>query len=113
MAEVLADDESQLVGALLDIEAESMERAAAGRPWTRVDRNKVIQGAVNFFRPFPGGNGRSCATCHNPRDGFSLSPATVEARWQRLQLADAATPTRPIRCFVQSTPMTARTTSRS
>ena len=42
---------------------------------------------MNFFRPFPGGNGRSCATCHHPRDGFSLSPATVEARWQRLQRA--------------------------
>jgi cytochrome c peroxidase len=45
------------------------------------------KGAVNFFRPFPGGNGRSCATCHDPRDGFSLAPATVEARWQRLQRA--------------------------
>jgi cytochrome c peroxidase len=51
------------------------------------DKEKVILGAINFFTPFPGGNGRSCATCHNPRDGFSLSPATVEARWQRLQRA--------------------------
>jgi cytochrome c peroxidase len=46
---------------------------------------KALRGAVNFFRPFPGGNGRSCATCHVPEDGFSLSPDTVEARWQRLQ----------------------------
>ena len=53
---------------------------------------KVIQGAVNFFRPFPGGNGRSCATCHNPADGFSLSPATVEARWRRLQRARLRNP---------------------
>jgi cytochrome c peroxidase len=51
------------------------------------DRVKAIKGALNFFLPFPGGNGRSCATCHNPKDGFSLSPATVEARWQRLQRA--------------------------
>jgi len=51
------------------------------------DRAKVLRGAVNFFLPFPGGNGRSCATCHDPQDGFSLSPATVEARWQRLQRA--------------------------
>jgi cytochrome c peroxidase len=87
VAELLAEDESQLIAALADIEAEAIERGAAGRPWTPVDRNKVIQGARNFFRPFPGGNGRSCATCHNPRDGFSLSPATVEARWRRLQLA--------------------------
>ena len=40
---------------------------------------------MNFFLPFPGGNGRSCATCHVPEDGFSLSPETVQARWQRLQ----------------------------
>jgi cytochrome c peroxidase len=85
--DLLAEDEAQLTAVLLDIDAEAVGRAAAGRPWTRVDRNKVIQGARNFFRPFPGGNGRSCATCHNPRDGFSLSPATVEARWRRLQLA--------------------------
>ena len=42
---------------------------------------------MNFFRPLPGGNGRSCATCHRPQDGFSLAPATVEARWQQLQRA--------------------------
>ena len=46
---------------------------------------KLVKGALNFFLPFPGGNGRSCATCHVPDDGFSLSPTTVEARWQRLQ----------------------------
>lgn len=48
---------------------------------------KVLRGALNFFLPFPGGNGRSCATCHNPKDGFSLSPQTVKARWQKLQQA--------------------------
>lgn len=32
------------------------------------------------------GNGRSCADCHVPQDGFQLSPATVETRYQRLQL---------------------------
>jgi len=52
----------------------------------------VLKGAVNFFSPFPGGNGRSCATCHNPQDGFSLSPATVEARWQRLAQARRINP---------------------
>ena len=46
---------------------------------------KALKGAINFFLPFPGGNGRSCATCHVPEDGFALSPATVEARWQRRQ----------------------------
>jgi len=56
------------------------------------NRAKVLKGAVNFFLPFPGGNGRSCATCHDPRDGFSLSPATVEARWQRLERARKTNP---------------------
>ncbi|HEX2443901.1 MAG TPA: hypothetical protein VHJ77_08145 [Vicinamibacterales bacterium] len=76
--QVLADDEAQLAGALRELEASS-----------RVDTRKVllVKGAINFFRPFPGGNGRACVTCHNPQDGFSLSPATVEARWQRLQRA--------------------------
>jgi cytochrome c peroxidase len=31
------------------------------------------------------GNGRSCADCHMPTDTFQLSPASVEARYQRLQ----------------------------
>jgi cytochrome c peroxidase len=53
---------------------------------------KVLKGALNFFLPFPGGNGRSCATCHNPIDGFSLSPKTVEARWQKLQQARRRNP---------------------
>ena len=45
---------------------------------------------MNFFTPYPDGNGRACATCHNPDDGYSLSPKTVETRWQRLQLAKRA-----------------------
>ena len=44
-------------------------------------------GAMNFFLPYPDGNGRACATCHDPTDGYSLSPKTVESRWQRLQAA--------------------------
>jgi cytochrome c peroxidase len=56
------------------------------------DRRKALAGAVNFFSPFPNGNGRACATCHNPREGYSLSPATVEARWRRLQAARRADP---------------------
>jgi cytochrome c peroxidase len=33
-----------------------------------------------------GGNGRACADCHMPDDNFQLSPASVEARFQYLQL---------------------------
>jgi cytochrome c peroxidase len=45
----------------------------------------ILEGAANFFLPFPGGNGRACATCHIPSEGFSISPKTVEARWLKLQ----------------------------
>lgn len=33
-----------------------------------------------------GGNGRACSDCHMPSDRFQLSPASVEARFQSLQL---------------------------
>src|SRR6266542_2055150 len=32
-----------------------------------------------------GGNGRSCADCHMPSDGFQLSPAAARARFDALQ----------------------------
>src|SRR6267142_4479467 len=31
------------------------------------------------------GNGRSCATCHVPKDAFQLTPEHVEKRFQALQ----------------------------
>jgi hypothetical protein len=76
--EIFSADASNLDAMLREIEREDLSRLG-------VDKMKALKGAFNFFMPFPGGNGRSCATCHNLRDGFSLSPATVEARWQRLQ----------------------------
>jgi cytochrome c peroxidase len=81
-----AEAEAQLAEVLQAIEAEE-SGGGAGLGRSHDATRKLRIGAANFFRPFPGGNGRSCATCHNPRDGFSLSPATVEARWQRLQRA--------------------------
>jgi cytochrome c peroxidase len=39
-----------------------------------------------------GGNGRSCADCHMPSDSFQLSPASVQARFQLLQLWRAWNP---------------------
>ena len=86
------EDEAQLAAVVETLEAENLALAAAGQPRTRRAQQKLIRGAVNFFRPFPGGNGRSCATCHVPQDGFSLAPATVEARWQRLQRARRVNP---------------------
>jgi len=32
-----------------------------------------------------GGNGRSCADCHMPSEGFQLSPAAAQARFEALQ----------------------------
>ena len=79
------DEETELTTVLRQIEADV---TLAGRDAaSRRTKVLVVQGAINFFRPFPGGNGRACATCHDPRDGFTLSPARVEARWQRLQSA--------------------------
>jgi cytochrome c peroxidase len=40
------------------------------------DRTKLT-GEQLFSLPFPGSNGRSCATCHVPDDGFTLTPAHV------------------------------------
>jgi cytochrome c peroxidase len=76
---------AELAAVLRQIDAD--ETLAGRDAASRRLKALVVQGAVNFFRPFPGGNGRSCATCHDPRDGFTLSPARVEARWQRLQQA--------------------------
>lgn len=69
---------------LRQIEA-SIERGDFGA--TPADKSKALTGAMNFFSPYPGGNGRACVTCHHPADGYSLSPRTVELRWQRLQAA--------------------------
>jgi cytochrome c peroxidase len=41
-----------------------------------VDREKLT-GEQLFSMPFPGSNGRSCASCHVPEDGFTLTPAHV------------------------------------
>lgn len=42
-------------------------------PNGRIDTNHP------FFRPI--GNGRSCASCHSPSDGWSLTPASIRARF--------------------------------
>lgn len=46
-------------------------------------RNFSSAGAIDpnglFFKPF--GNGRSCASCHRPEDGFSITPANLQARF--------------------------------
>ena len=36
-----------------------------------------------FFHETYGGNGRVCATCHDPRNEFTISPALARDRWRR------------------------------
>lgn len=45
------------------------------------------RGEILFKEEFPKvhGNGRTCATCHVPKDGFQLTPEHVEKRFQALQ----------------------------
>src|SRR5262249_53991297 len=48
----------------------------------------VTRGRTAFFQRDLrklGGNGRSCADCHMPFDGFQLSPAAAKARFDLLQ----------------------------
>ena len=89
---LLADGEAQLADALRRIDLDFPEVVIEGQPESWQTKTQLVQGAINFFRPFPGGNGRACATCHDPRDGFSLSPSRVEARWQDLQRARLVDP---------------------
>jgi hypothetical protein len=79
---VLGDETANLRAVLRQLSLDRPRRRQHSR-----DLMKLWRGALGFFLPFPGGNGRACATCHNPKDGFSISPRTVEARWQALQRA--------------------------
>jgi hypothetical protein len=75
--------------------AEPLDEAVAiVRPASSADRCggesciSVARGLIGFLdRRLHGlgGNGRSCADCHIPRDSFQLSPASAEARFQFLQ----------------------------
>jgi cytochrome c peroxidase len=62
--------------------------AAAGQAPESNPHLQVARGFLAFLDPNPAGlatNGRACADCHMPTDQFQLSPANVEARFQRLQ----------------------------
>ena len=95
VAELLAEDESQLIAALGTSKAKP---SSAPRPdgLDTGGRKKVIEGARNSSVR-PGGTRRACARV-TTRGRLQLSTATVEARWRRLQLARRHEPARPIRC---------------
>src|SRR4029453_3407919 len=48
-------------------------------------RTYSVNGAIDFGNPFfhpPGTNGRSCGSCHQPADGWTIVPSHVQARFE-------------------------------
>jgi cytochrome c peroxidase len=66
-----------------DRESEGHRHLCGGEPCDAVKRG--FQAFFDRKLRGLGGNGRSCADCHVATDAFQLSPAEVEARFQRLQ----------------------------
>jgi len=56
--------------------------AAPSQPKTS-PQVSIENGEDLFFHETYGGNGRVCATCHDPRHEFTLSPDLVLDRWRR------------------------------
>lgn len=46
-----------------------------------VTTNNVIDLSNPFFQPL-GTNGRSCATCHSPEQGWTITPESIQARFR-------------------------------
>jgi cytochrome c peroxidase len=68
--------------------ASSLWAAGGGTP-DDSSRATFALGEDVFFHETFGGNGRTCATCHDPRNEFTVSPALVRARYE-------ADPTHPL-----------------
>jgi cytochrome c peroxidase len=51
--------------------------SACGLDGDEEPQRSDLTGAQLFAQPFPGTNGRSCASCHVPEDNFTLTPALV------------------------------------
>src|SRR5215211_5405265 len=50
-----------------------------------IARTYNVKGAVDFDNPFfqsLGTNGRSCGSCHQPADGWTIVPSHVQARFE-------------------------------
>ncbi len=52
-----------------------------GKVGVLVDGGPLNTAGHPFFTPL-GANGRACVTCHQPANGMSVSPATLQARWE-------------------------------
>ena len=52
---------------------------------TGIHRTYNVNGSVDFDNPFfqsLGSNGRSCGSCHQPTDGWTIVPSNVQARFE-------------------------------
>ena len=52
---------------------------------TGIHRTYNVNGSVDFDNPFfqsLGTNGRSCGSCHQPADGWTIVPSNVQARFE-------------------------------
>src|SRR4051812_43032379 len=52
---------------------------------TGIVRTYNVRGAIDFDNPFfrsLGTNGRTCGTCHQPSDGWTIVPSHVQARFE-------------------------------
>lgn len=63
---------------------ESLNTGGAAATW-------AAGGHIDIGNPFyrPTGNGRSCASCHSPNEGWSLTPASVQSRFAMSNGGDA------------------------
>lgn len=74
---------SAALGAVLVLAGAGAAPAGSEPPVGSVPRRSSYElGSDLFFHETFGGNGRTCATCHDPRNEFTVSPALVEARYQ-------------------------------
>lgn len=54
-------------------------RNRAGEEFAGVELDAIAKGRNLFEKSTFDGNGRTCATCHRPEEGFALSPSAVES----------------------------------
>ena len=52
-----------------------------GKLGVLIDGGPIETAGHPFFTPL-GVNGRACVTCHQPANGMSISPASLQARWE-------------------------------
>jgi cytochrome c peroxidase len=58
---------------------------------TGIVRTYNVNGSVDFDNPFfqsLGTNGRSCGSCHQPADGWTIVPSHVQARFEATDSED-------------------------